>query len=117
MSFFKRMEQVQDPKQLQEIQSHLLPGEDLLSTYTLLVDYAAATSHRVIYVDKEVTSKETVLNSIPYSKINCVSLGKGGFMKFSKNVYIYGSGFAHKVSFLSSENAHEFYVNICSKIM
>ena len=105
MGIFSKAETQVSPKQMAEIESFLLEGEKIRQAYTLLLDYAALTSFRVLFVEKDGT--ETVVHSLPYHKITGVSLSKAWMS--SKAVSLYASGVKHKISFLSGENAMAFF--------
>lgn len=106
MGIFSKAEQQISQKQMAEINSLLMEGENIKQAYVLLLDYAVLTNLRVLFVEKDGT--ETVVNSLPYNKITGVALSKAWLS--SKNVIMYASGgVKHKVSFLSGENALAFF--------
>jgi hypothetical protein len=108
MGIFQKMETTPNEKVMKEIESLLVEGEYVTHIYSLVLDYAALTKMRLIFVEKDGT--ETVINSISFSKITGISLSKGGMLSFAKNVYVYASGgVKHKITFLSGENALSFY--------
>lgn len=108
MGFLQKAETATNEKVIKELDSFLLEGEKVTHLYNLILDYAALTNLRLIFVEKDGT--ETVINSISFSKITGISLSKGGMLSFAKNVYVYASGgVKHKITFLSGENALSFY--------
>lgn len=108
MGIFQKAETATNEKVIKELNSFLLEGEKVTHLYNLILDYAALTNLRLIFVEKDGT--ETVINSISFSKITGISLSKGGMLSFAKNVYVYASGgVKHKITFLSGENALSFY--------
>lgn len=63
--------------QLQQIQSGLLDGENLFLVYDAIgigTGFMAITDRRVIMQDKSFTGKKFALVSIPYSRIESVSV-------------------------------------------
>jgi hypothetical protein len=111
MGIFSQAEKQISQKQLAEINNFLLEGETIVQAYTLLLDYAALTNLRVLFVEKD--GGETVLNSIAYNKITGLAMSKAWLS--SKSVTIYASGIKAKISFLSSENAPAFYKAIAER--
>jgi hypothetical protein len=113
MGFFSKMEKEVPPKQIAEIEGFLINGETIEQAYSLLLDFAALTNLRVLFVEKE--GAEIIVNSIPYSKVTGVALSKQWLS--SKTVVLYSSGHRHKINFLSGENAKNFYTAITEKIL
>lgn len=65
------------PDQLRQIQSGLLPGEQLIAVYDAIgvgTGFLGLTDRRVILQDKSFVGKKVALTSIPYSKITSVSV-------------------------------------------
>lgn len=65
------------PDQLQQIQSGLMQGEQLIAVYDAIgagTGFLGLTSHRVILQDKSFMGKKVAITSIPYSKITSVSV-------------------------------------------
>jgi hypothetical protein len=116
MGIFSKAEQTIDGKTMQEVHSLLLNGESVEKAYSLMFEYAVVTNHRVLWIDKVGTAGETVVHSMPFSKINSIALGKGALLKPTKNVYLFGSGHSYKLSFFSGENAREFYMAVCAEL-
>jgi hypothetical protein len=113
MGIFSKAEQVISPKQMAEIQTFLVEGETVKQAYSLVLDFAALTNLRVLFVEKDGT--ETVVSSLPYNRITGVALAKNWLS--SKSVLLYASGLKHKVSFMSGENAKAFYLAITERIL
>ncbi|MEU7824504.1 PH domain-containing protein [Catellatospora sp. NPDC049111] len=64
-------------EQLQQIQSGLLPGEQVIAVYDAIgtgTGFIGLTDRRVIIQDKSFVGKKTAITSIPYSKITSVSV-------------------------------------------
>lgn len=113
MGIFSKMEKEVSQKQIAEIESFLIEGETIEQAYSLFLDFAALTNFRVLFVEKD--GAEIIVNSIPYSKVTGVALSKQWLS--SKTVLLYSSGHKHKISFLSGENAKNFYTAITEKIL
>src|SRR5690349_2172043 len=64
-------------EQLQQIQSGLLPGEQVIAVYDAIgagTGFIGLTDRRVIIQDKSFVGKKIAITSIPYSKITSVSV-------------------------------------------
>lgn len=64
-------------EQLQQIQSGLLPGEQVIAVYDAIgagTGFIGLTDRRVIIQDKSFVGKKTAITSIPYAKITSVSV-------------------------------------------
>ncbi|GIG02236.1 PH domain-containing protein [Catellatospora citrea] len=64
-------------EQLQQIQSGLLPGEQVIAVYDAIgagTGFIGLTDRRVIIQDKSFVGKKTAITSIPYPKITSVSV-------------------------------------------
>jgi hypothetical protein len=65
------------PDQLQQIQSGLLQGEQIIAVYDAIgagTGFLGLTDRRVIIQDKSFVGKKVAITSIPYSKITSVSV-------------------------------------------
>ncbi|MDF5757772.1 PH domain-containing protein [Spongiactinospora sp. TRM90649] len=65
------------PEQLQQIQSGLMPGEQIIAVYDAIgagTGFLGLTDRRVIIQDKSFIGKKMAITSIPYSKITSVSV-------------------------------------------
>ncbi|GGK76580.1 hypothetical protein Sme01_20750 [Sphaerisporangium melleum] len=65
------------PEQLQQIQSGLLQGEQIIAVYDAIgagTGFLGLTDRRVIIQDKSFIGKKVAITSIPYSKITSVSV-------------------------------------------
>lgn len=118
MNFFKKTAENAEQQKQDEIMALLVDGERLLKIYNAFVDYCALTDKRVIMVDKELTSAKTVITSIPYSKINTLSIGKsGGFMAFNKVVQISAGTRNYEIILILPEHAQELHKAISNRIL
>lgn len=62
-----------------ELQSILLPGEQVLQCYTTVRDQAALTNKRIIVMDKQgITGKKVEIYSLPYRSIDMWSSENAG---------------------------------------
>ncbi|GII78487.1 hypothetical protein Sru01_34690 [Sphaerisporangium rufum] len=64
-------------EQLQQIQSGLLQGEEIIAVYDATgagTGFLGLTDRRVIIQDKSFVGKKVAITSIPYSKITSVSV-------------------------------------------
>ncbi|WP_245674748.1 PH domain-containing protein [Herbidospora cretacea] len=65
------------PEQLQQIQSGLMQGEQIIAVYDAVgvgTGFLGLTDRRVIVQDKSFVGKKLAITSIPYSKITSVSV-------------------------------------------
>lgn len=65
------------PEQLQQIQSGLTQGEQIIAVYDAVgvgTGFLGLTDRRVIIQDKSFVGKKIAITSIPYSKITSVSV-------------------------------------------
>jgi hypothetical protein len=65
------------PEQLQQIQSGLMPNEQIIAVYDAIgagTGFLGLTNRRVIIQDKSFIGKKLAITSIPYSKITSVSV-------------------------------------------
>lgn len=109
---FDNLKAKADEQRQKEIDSLILSGEQVEKVFTLIEDYAAITNKRLIYIDKQWTSTKKGINSVPLSKISCVSLTRGGMLSFTKEVEIVVSGKAFELKFLDGKQAQEFYMHL-----
>ncbi len=82
-----------------EIASLLIPGEQVLSSYTAIRDYVVFTNKRVISVNVQgLTGKKKDYTSLPYSKISAFSIETSGVFDMDSELEMYFSGLG-KVKF------------------
>ncbi|GII84350.1 hypothetical protein Ssi03_23400 [Sphaerisporangium siamense] len=65
------------PDQLQQIQSGLMQGEQIIAVYDAIgagTGFLGLTDRRVVIQDKSFVGKRIAITSIPYSKITSVSV-------------------------------------------
>lgn len=116
MGIFKSVEK-KDEKARQEIEALLLIGERIEEVYSLIIDYAAVTSIRLIFVDRNATSSKKQVTSIPWNKISSVHLQKGGFLSWTKKVSVHVSSKEYEIELIDEGNAKELHDMILQRII
>lgn len=99
--------------QLEQVRSGLLEGEIIYAVYDATgagTGFLAITDRRVILQDKSFTGKKIALTSIPYSRINSVSVlsdrsWTGSFFS-SSSIAVATSHAVHLVEFRGADKAH-----------
>lgn len=77
----------------------LIPGEQVLSSYTAVRDYVVFTDKRIISVNVQgLTGKKKDYTSLPYSKITAFSVETAGVLDLDSELELYFSGLG-KVKF------------------
>lgn len=77
----------------------LIPGEQVLSSYTAMRDYVVFTDKRIISVNIQgLTGKKKDYTSLPYSKITAFSVETAGVLDLDSELELYFSGLG-KVKF------------------
>jgi hypothetical protein len=103
-------------KKLAQAQTYLIEGEEILSLFQLLNDFACVTNKRLLFVDKTFMSKKTGVVSVPLSKVTEIALLLGGAFSFTTEVEIKVGTADHSLTFLNSEVAGDFYKAMVSVI-
>ena len=99
------------------VKEFLFEGETVKCTYKLVRDFVSLTNKRIIFVDKSLMSRETIIRSIPYSKINSISVERNKkLFSFSNKVEIIGKGKDYELKISKSENVLEFYNTLAESI-
>jgi hypothetical protein len=65
------------PEQLQQVQSGLMQGEQIIAVYDAIgagTGFLGLTDRRVVIQDKSFVGKKVAITSIPYSRITSVSV-------------------------------------------
>ncbi|WP_157843074.1 PH domain-containing protein [Bacillus sp. FJAT-44742] len=115
MSLFRRGDNKR--KHIDQAQEFLFEGEELESTYGLMVDFVAFTSHRILFVDRSLISKSrSAVYSIPYEKIEEIAIEKTGVFAFSNNIEIATKRGTHQLQFLKDTDVMEFYRKLSQRI-
>ncbi|MCD8050145.1 MAG: PH domain-containing protein [Clostridiales bacterium] len=77
----------------------LIPGEEVLGSYTAMRDYIVFTNKRVISVNVQgITGKKKDYTSMPYSKVSVFSVETSGTLDLDSELELYFSGVG-KVTF------------------
>lgn len=103
-------------EQLQQIQSGLLPGEQVIAVYDAIgagTGFLGLTDRRVIVQDKSFVGKKLAITSIPYSKISAVSVVSnksfaGSFFS-SGAIAIHVGTHTYEVEFRGENKAHHVH--------
>ena len=118
MGFFDNIQAKADAQKKQEIEAFLLPNEEVEKLFSMIEDYAFVTNrNRLVFIDKQILSSRKGIYSVPFSKISCISLSRGGFMKISSEVELTISGKSLELKFYDSNQAKDFYMVIAEKIL
>ena len=115
MGFFKNREGYY-VKYEEEIQEFIVEGEFIEEIYGLVLDYACLTNKRIIFTDKAIGTKEMELISIPYSKVEAVSIIKGKLFSLTNKISIYTKFQNYSLEFIKGANVTEFYKTITKYI-
>ena len=102
--------------QLQQIQSGLLDGEQIIAVYDAVgagTGFIGLTNRRIIIQDKSFVGKRVAITSIPYSKVSSVSVVSNkswagqffssGLIAITVGTHIY------EVEFRGSEKTHHVH--------
>jgi predicted LPLAT superfamily acyltransferase len=103
-------------EQLQQIQSGLLPGEQVIAVYDAIgagTGFLGLTDRRVIVQDKSFVGKKVAITSIPYAKISAVSVVSnksfaGSFFS-SGAIAIHVGTHTYEVEFRGENKAHHVH--------
>jgi hypothetical protein len=103
-------------EQLQQIQSGLLDGEQIIAVYDAIgagTGFIGLTDRRVIIQDKSFVGKKVAITSIPYSKITSVSVVSnkswaGSFFS-SGSIAIHVGTHTYEVEFRGDQKSHHVH--------
>jgi hypothetical protein len=102
--------------QLQQIQSGLLDGEQIIAVYDAIgagTGFLGLTNRRIIIQDKSYVGKRFAITSIPYSKVSAVSVisNKSWVGQFfsSGTIAIQVGTHTYEVEFRGSEKTHHVH--------
>lgn len=92
-----------------DIAALLIPGEEVLGSYTTLRDYVVFTDKRVIAVNSQgVTGMKKDYTSLPYSKVTTFSIETAGAFDIDSELELYFSGVGKvRFEFFGSSNIVE----------
>jgi hypothetical protein len=102
--------------QLQQIQSGLMDGEQILAVYDAIgtgTGFMGLTDRRVIIQDKSFVGKKVAITSIPYSKITSVSVlsnksWAGSFFS-TGSIAVHVGTQTYEVDFRGNEKSHHVH--------
>lgn len=94
-------------------QDFLIEGEYIEQIYKLQLDFAALTNLRLIFIDNNLGSNKKVVTSIPYSKIEVISIDEG---TLSDEVEIATKHKAYKLKFYKGTDVLGFYNTLAKHI-
>ncbi|GII56965.1 hypothetical protein Pth03_53540 [Planotetraspora thailandica] len=104
------------PEQLQQVQSGLMQGEQILAVYDAIgagTGFLGLTDRRVVIQDKSFVGKKVAITSIPYSKITSVSVVSnkswaGSFFS-SGSIAINVGTHVYEVDFRGEQKSHHVH--------
>lgn len=101
----------------QDVSQYLIDGESVISVHSLMIDYAALTNKRVIFVDRSAASN-TLSNtvSIPFSRIDTIEL-ENKALSLTNKLTIISRGKSYDLKFNKNEDVLEFYKNLTAQIV
>ncbi|MEO3862123.1 PH domain-containing protein [Acrocarpospora sp. B8E8] len=104
------------PEQLQQIQSGLMQGEQIIAVYDASgvgTGFLGLTDRRVIVQDKSFVGKKIAITSIPYSKITSVSVvsnkSLAGSFFSSGSIAINVGTHVYEMDFRGEQKAHHVH--------
>ena len=100
-----------------EIDSLLLPGEQVELTAKLTEDYLAITNKRVIFIDAELGSSKREIISIPFHRIIEVAMQRIGNLTFAQQVSIQVGSVRRKFTISEKNKVVEVYSLLVQKIV
>lgn len=103
-------------EQLQQIESGLLPGEQIIAVYDAIgagTGFLGLTDKRVIVQDKSFVGKKVAITSIPYSKVSAVSVvsnrSLAGSFFSSGAIAVHVGTHTYEVEFRGDGKAHHVH--------
>jgi hypothetical protein len=103
-------------EQLQQIQSGLLAGEQIIAVYDAIgagTGFIGLTNRRVIIQDRSFIGKKYAITSIPYSKITSVSVVSnkswGGSFFSTGAIAIHVGTHTYEVEFRGAQKGHHVH--------
>jgi len=103
-------------EQLQQIQSGLLDGEQIIAVYDAVgtgTGFIGLTNRRVIIQDKSFVGKRFAITSIPYSKVTSVSVVSnkswGGSFFSTGAIAVHVGAQTYEVEFRGDRKAHHVH--------
>jgi len=88
--FFKLKQNVKEAKQVEEF---IVPGEEIIDSYSSMRDGLVFTTKRIVVVNKKgLTGKKIDYSSLPYAKFNAYSIETAGTFDLDAELQVYISG-------------------------
>lgn len=76
-----------------EIEPLLIPGEEVIGSYTVVRDYVVFTNKRIISVNKQgVTGTRKDFTSMPYNRIVAFSVETAGLLGYDGDLELFFTG-------------------------
>jgi len=101
-----------------EIQEFLLEDEKIEELYSLLLDYVCITNKRLIFVDKSIMDQEVEIVTLPFSKIETISVVKNSKMfALTDKIKIMTKNKDYELKFIKNTNVKEFYNSLARNII
>ena len=92
-----------------EIQSVLLPGEEILQCYATIRDQACLTNKRIIIMDKQgLTGRKVEVYSLPYRSIDMWSSENTGTFDFNSELELWTKAGHFKINLNPKCDIREF---------
>ncbi|MFV0519440.1 MAG: PH domain-containing protein [Lachnospirales bacterium] len=96
-----------------ELNSFLVPGEEIITAYKTVRDVAIFTNKRVVIRDKQgLTGKKIETYTIPYKSINMYSVENAGTLDFTSEVELWTRAGHIKLNFKK-----DFDINLINNII
>lgn len=110
-------------KQLQQLQSGLLAGEEILAVYDAIgagTGFIGITTRRVVVQDKAFVGKKVAITSIPFGRITSVSVISnrswiGSFFSTGA-IAVHVGTHTYEVEFRGDEKAHHVHDQLLERI-
>lgn len=95
----------------------VLPGEEIKDVFLLSEDFLILTSKRILLIDKTIGSNQRSIVTIPYNKIESVSLAKSNTSVFSPEVEISVGSSYFDLRLRNPQDAVDFYRKLSNHIL
>lgn len=95
----------------------ILPTEKIGQVYLLAEDYLVLTNKRILLIDKSHGTNQRSIVTIPYNKIESLSLAKSKLSVFSPEVEISVGSSYFDFKLRTAEEAIDFYRNLSRLIL
>ncbi|WP_125152013.1 PH domain-containing protein [Clostridium rectalis] len=96
-------------KYMKEIENFLFPGEGVEHIYETVNKFSCVTNKRLLFVDENTIMKETSIVSIPYSKIDIITIPKNYCTCSNNKIRFFAKGRQYELCFLKEDDTLSFY--------